>query len=452
MLQVATISSCHSVATSVGVCRAMVRLRGCHGWLVAAALTLLSPIGLAIEIPQPLTLAQLMALATHPQATDQQLQAETDRLRARQQAVAASVAPQLLLEGRARWIDPPTLSPNQESEDHRLALVARWPIYDGGDSQLQQQALEVEQAGMPWRQQRLLAQRQTALMRLFFDILLADQRFDRDNEVLAIAFIQFDRLRVRHGMGQASPVELAAAESRFQLARSQLQQSQSRQQLSRARLALALGAPEAQIVTLTSPDLTETLTREVPPLAELTAALRARNPELQVLQQQIAAAELRVQAARRGARPRLVAEAEVAHYSREVGSNDGWRAGVAISLPLLDGGGVDAAVASALAEVSRLRAELEQRQLALHEVMMSYWYELQDLRIKRNHISSQGNWREIYLDRSRTLYQMEQRADIGDAMIELTNAELEAMAHRFDTAIAWAHLDALISTADRSSP
>ncbi|MEF3193885.1 MAG: transporter, partial [Halothiobacillaceae bacterium] len=54
------------------------------------------------------------------------------------------------------------------------------------------------------------------------------------------------------------------------------------------------------------------------------------------------------------------------------------------------------------------------------------------------------DYRELYLDRSRALYEMEVSTDLGDSMVQMSDARLRSMRTLFALSLAWAELDALL--------
>jgi outer membrane protein TolC len=142
--------------------------------------------------------------------------------------------------------------------------------------------------------------------------------------------------------------------------------------------------------------------------------------------------------------PHLDGELEASSYSRELGSNDRWRAGVTLSVPIYNGDRINAAVAREEAAVMRLQAELAQAQQELRQSLLDSWFELQQLVLQRDQAKSELNYRELYLDRSRARYEMEVTADLGDAMVRLSDAQLALIKNNFDTALAREQLSALL--------
>lgn len=55
-----------------------------------------------------------------------------------------------------------------------------------------------------------------------------------------------------------------------------------------------------------------------------------------------------------------------------------------------------------------------------------------------------ADYRELYLDRSRALYEMEVKADLGDAMVRVSEAERNLRKIQFDITLGWARLETLV--------
>lgn len=195
------------------------------------------------------------------------------------------------------------------------------------------------------------------IMQRFFDVLLADLSFARDNEAMAVAYVQLDRARVRAELGQFSPLRVAELDAQYQQIRRQRAASEASQRLTRARLAQALGRPESlpsqlELPTLPAEDLS------VPSLESVVQNANAKNPHI-----------------------RAAASAE----------------------PNED--------AQAL-----LQMEIEGRALELIT-------RLELLGLIAEQTESEAHWRDLKLDESRTLYELEAKADLGFSMSQQTRAK-----------------------------
>ncbi len=416
--------------------------------IVAGLLLLCGSVAVADEtapaLPQPLTLEYALSLvdeASHPS-----MQKAEANLRAAEAGVQGSEAQDdwsVSLEARARWVQPPSVAAsNDVTDDHKGSLFLRKQLYDFGRTSALQQAAREEAGAMAHSYQSQRDQHRLAIMRAYFDVLLADQANFRDNEEMAVAYITLDRLRNRHELGQSSDIELLEQESYYQSVRLRVTQSSSKQRISRSRLANVLNHPGQLPSDLVTPEFNHK-GRQRPEYEQLLELAMQHNPTLKALQLKLEAAQQRVIGARKGTMPSLNAELEASAYSRELGSSDSWRAGVTLSVPIYNGNRIDAAVASEQAELMRLRARLIEARQELRQALLESWFELQRLALQREEALSELDYRELYLDRSRANYEMEVKADLGDAMVRLSDAQLALVKNDFDMVLAWEQLRAL---------
>ncbi|MEJ2406499.1 MAG: TolC family protein [Candidatus Thiodiazotropha sp.] len=403
-----------------------------------------APLHAVEPLPEPLTLDYALSLADEAQHPDllSQRAAETSA-EAEMMGVEADNALSVSVEGRARWVKPPSIAEDQDiTDDHKLSLYVRKPLYDFGYSDARRSAALQANRGAELRYREALMQRRVTIMRAFFDVLLADMEYARDNEALATAYIALDRLRNRQELGQASDIAVLELDNEYQNVRTQLSLSENRQRASRARLANILGRPGMLPSELQKPQL-NAHKGKLPEYDALVTRALANNPRIQALEAELLAAQKRLEAARASDNPRLNGELEASEYSRELGSSDRYRAGVVLEVPLYTGGRTDAAVAEQQANVYRIQAGLDQARYDLRQQVLDLWLELQNLKLKRDRAYSQQDFRELYLDRSRANYEMEFKADLGDAMVRLSEAQLDLARNNYDFAIAWERMKAL---------
>ena len=393
-------------------------------------------------LPDPLTLEYALSLIDegHPDLLAEQ--AEQAQLLAQLQGIDALNALDISVEGRARWVGPPSIEDEDVTDDHKLSLYVRKPLYDFGRTDALRQATQQASLGREQRYQAVRDKRRIAIMQAFFDALLSDMEYARDNEALAVAYIALDRLRNRQELGQASDIAILEKEAEYQRVRYQLAQSETRQRATRARLANLLNRPGMLPSNLRKPEL-DYQQRKLPEFETLVEQAMQKNPELLALQAELAAAQQRIEAARAEQWPRLDGELEASSYTRELGSYDRWRAGVTLQVPIYSGGRVDAAVANQQAQQYAVQARLDKARFDLRQSVLDLWLELQTLRLQQEKANSEQDYRELYLDRSRANYEMEFTADLGDAMVRLSEAQLGLAQTEYQLAIAWERLDAL---------
>ncbi|MGM0677596.1 TolC family protein [Ectothiorhodospira marina] len=411
------------------------------GPLVCLALMLpVQPPIQANELPRPLTLVDALEQAspTHPrliQGQARQRSAEADR------ALAGSRDDlEIGLQLTPRWIEPNDRAPIDRHDDSRALLQARKTLYDFGRTRHQQAAAETTLRGETLTLTDTRAQRRLEIMRGYFQVLLADLTYARDNEAMAVEFVELNRLRERHALEQISDIDLMARENRYQAARIQRHASLQRTRAARQQLALILGYPDDIPDRLRQPDLPGN-DRDLPDLEALWNIAGHHNPQLRALRLEVEAAGQRVAAQRAEGRPLLHAEAEAGWWSREFGGDRNPLAlGLVLDIPLYSGGRVDAATAREQAQRLEARGDLAEAEYALRQDVLETWQRIQHLTTRREQAQVHADYRDLYLDRSRSLYEMEVATDLGDAMTRQSEALLLTAEIEFLLALAWERL------------
>lgn len=394
------------------------------------------------KLPEPFTLEQALVYADrhHPvlAISESQLkQAEAGVLQA-----DANDDIDVRLQALAQWIDPAENSPFQESDDHRLSLLVDKPLYDFGLQSTQKEQATKNLQAQQYSYIDTKQKRRLTIMRRFFDVLLADLNFYRYNEEMATAYVRLDKLRDRFELGQVSELEVLEQDVQYQKMRRLRLASRNNQRLTRNALALSLGNPNLIPDTVAKPEL-PVLNRKVPEVEELQKQALASNLAIKSLHARLQAAQQAVEMARQSDNAVIKGQLEAHAYSRETGSTDAWRAGVLFEVPLSKGGRTDATVAMRKAELYEVQSLLEKTEMSIQQQILQLWLELESMQAKREEMQVLTDYSELYLDKSRTLYEMEVRATLGDAMITVTKAQYEALKADLDMAYAWAKMDAL---------
>jgi len=392
-------------------------------------------------LPEPLTLPFALSLsnADHPDLALQD--AALQRARAGRELVAAEQGLQVELDGRLQWVDPSRIAFDQSSDDSDIGVVVSKLLWDSGHGQAREAAAELQVAEQQWRFMGTRQRRHLQILDAYLDVLLADLEYDRDNEDMATAYVSFDRGRERQSRGQLSEIEVLALQTEYEAVRVKRYQSEVRQRASRHRLSLALNRPGQLSAALVYPEVPPW--QDLPGLEELTVEVLANNPRLQALRAARDAAERQIDAAGGKYGPRLSGEFEAREYRRETGSNDPLRAALVFRMPLYDGGVSDAEQAAARAELQRATAELARAELELQESLVDLWLQRDTLAAKRQQLEAQDRYSEHYFDRSRARYEMEVAADLGDAMVRISEVRLQRARLDFEWLRLLARLDAL---------
>lgn len=395
-------------------------------------------------LPQPLTLEYALSLAGEPHPSLAGAGARVNIARAQLEQSRSQQRPQLNLDGRLRVVEPADDVPaNRDSHaDHLLSLKLRQRLYDFGGSDADIASAKARAEGNEQRFQLVGAQRRLDILQAYFDVVLADLSFERENEDMAIAFIRFDRAQERSKLGQVSEVELLRIEADYQRVRATRFQAELEQRSTRERLAIALGRPGDLPSDVAIPKLPKRSLESIE-LNQLVDEAVQSNVELAALRAEREAASERVNALKVAGKGTLDFEAELSQYARDYGSREPARLGLYLNIPLGTGGRLDAELAEARARFHETSARLAETELLARQQISDVWILLQSLQFDQQAIEAQERFREIDLDRSRTLYEMEVQADLGDAMVQISEVRLRRYEVLFNIALAWARLDVL---------
>ena len=389
---------------------------------------------------KPLTLEEALATADAPHP-DLAL-AESD--------LAASLADRdqedsrqdfnLFLDGSLRTGKKPG---EDWSADNIGRIVARKPLLDFGRTAQSVAAAYQEVAARRAALLEARAARRIDLMARFFDVLLADLQYTADNEFMTVAFLAWDNARERFALGQVTQPQLLELEARFQDTRERRTTSLQQQRATRQKLAHAMHRPESLPSELTEPALPGN-EQTVPEYETLLPRILQHNPALQGLDAKIQASDARIAATRAERRPTLDAEVLGASYSRESVARDQVSAGLLFSVPLYQGGRIDARVARERALRERLLAQRDKLKQGLSETVLNTLHEIEGLRgSSRPAADKQIEYRDWALERSRAEYELEIRTNLGTSMAETQTALLRRKRVEYQLALALARLAAL---------
>ena len=389
----------------------------------------------AEPLPEPLRLQDALStsLDNHPTLMQQQAQQALAEARRRQATAQDDFRLDLNLE--ARWIEPSENALHDEHDDSRASLALNKTLYDFGRTRHAARAAEtsIMAEEKQYRLEQLRHRRR--VMARFFDVLLADLEYARENEAMATAFVRFDRAKDRNELGEVSDIDLLALEATYQQQRLKRQRAEDRQRHSREQLALALNRPGELSSELLPPELPGNR-NPLPDFDQLLAEAEKNNLQIAALQDRLAAVQSQRDAARAQRNPRLFFNMEATQYQRETASRDPFVASLGLRIPLYQGDRTGASTAAAEAEIQTMKAELRAQKFQLRQELLDIWQRIQTLLSQQEQARVLRDYRDLYLDRSRARYELEIKTDLGDAMVEQSAARLFAAKTDYDLALA----------------
>ena len=400
------------------------------------------------RLPDPLNLQQAMDMANDQQHY-QLLEARAEMANAVSQlAQAESVmdfSAQLELE--AAYIEPSPIAIDQSRNDGQAALRLVKPLYDFAGSDEKVLAANIEHSALQDFMQYVIAQRKLDIARQFFEVILADLKYAWDNEAMAMAFVRFDADKDRYALAQISDVQMLEAENQYLDILHQRSLSEMNQRHTRAVLAELLNRPTQLPSNLKMPD-TAHIKASSPEYPRVLEKVMQFNPLIKLTESQLEAAEQRVIAESQQLRPRLNAELEVYEYARLQGSSDEWRAQLNLTIPLYENASIKSNVARARADKLRKQAELLSIKSEIRKQALQLWQTVELLSRRREQLKTSQEFRELNLDRSRALYEMEVATDLGSSMVAISEIQYKQAKNDFELALAWMQLRVLAGETD----
>lgn len=195
----------------------------------------------------------------------------------------------------------------------------------------------------------------------YLQVLLAEEGRQLAQTQVDSVTVQATQARERFQRGEGTRVDVAQAQSNLDVARTRVFEADELLDLSRRQLKRITGLNETQVARVPTDYLPAPLPQEG--LADwLSLALR-QNPSLQAREQALTAAKMAVQRNLAGHLPRLDLVASLSQSQNESISSLNQTStlrsvGVQLSVPLYNGGGVDANVKQARADQSKAEEEI----------------------------------------------------------------------------------------------
>lgn len=412
-------------------------------WLSRTACLLLLAAACNTALAAALTLEAALATAESAHPDLLLAQAEKDSALAERDIAGARQDSSINLEGILRSGRPSTGDSGFVS-DNSVRLTARKTLYDFGRSSNAELASQYELNAREAALTSMLDQRRLEIMARYFEVLLADMQFTVDNELMAVHYVGFEQGQDRLARGQISSVDLAELETRYRDTLVKRNASAQRQRITRALLANAMNRPGDLPGDLEDPALPGNQ-RALPDYETLIPILLENNARLRAQQEMLAASQKRLESLRAEKGPTLDAEVQAADYSRTAVTRDNLSAGLILSWPLYQGERADARVAREMAQFSKVQAHTDKLKMELTQALLETCLEISQLQsTARTAAQKNTDFRDLQLERSRGLYELELKSNLGTSMVETADATLRSRRNEYLLALGFARLEALL--------
>ena len=417
-------------------------------WFLCPALALGEEERVHPPLPEPLPLsdALLIGIQSHPNLVVAQSQVAEAEISSGKVDVSYGVNAFVELQPR---LSSRAAADNVDfQDDSRYGLVIRKRLTDFGQTESRKEAAQSDIAASQARFVTRLDRHRLEIMRSFFAVILSDHAYRARNERLAIEYFRYSRMAERRDrFEQYSDLEVAKQEAAYRKAYVARHRADLERRQRRHALALKLGRPGELSSELVVPDLSAYRDRDIPEYNDIINEAIATSSILKAHRANVASAQAKVSVAEKLNSPVLSADFEAREYhDSSFSSRDRYRLNLKFIMPLLDGTHVrDTEVALAENALAQKQAELLMAEYGVREDVLSL---ISDLLVNRAAIvaaEADETYRSYYQDRSRVMYEMEMRSDLGDAQAAAAEAMLEAARVDFEQVLLWAELDALLA-------
>ena len=423
----------------------------CFSLLVALVFSLHSFTVLAIDedntytaLPEPLTLTDALNLGrdrSHPNL----LQSQADQISAQSELEHAKSSYEFsaALDISTGLIDPSDVALDQSSEDSSVSLSIKKQLYDFGYTSSAIESAENSVIATEFKETHIRGLHDIDIVKHYYEVVLSDLKYLWDNEAMSMRFVRLDKSRDRFALKQISDIDVLDDEVRYQQALTLRRITDFKQRTTRASLAEMINRPGELSTRLdTQVRLKQNLVLSEPD-EYITAAL---DNNAQILEQKsvLSAAQHAVESVKNRWHPTLEAEIKVSEYSRVKASNENWRAGLNLHVPLAESTSNAAEVKKKHSQWLSQKAKLKQMQSSLRNMIYQLWQKIQALQIENNQLKVEDKHAKRALDKSRGEYELEQRTDFGVALVNTSRVRYQLYKNEVEQLIAWMELTMLL--------
>ena len=410
-----------------------------------SAVGMLALPGLAnsFETPdEPLRLVDAVGYAQHIHPSNRHLELDYELARETHQQLESGSrleARVLVVPQRADRADK---NLTNSVDDSYARLEVTYPIYDFGltSASADQAATNLDIAGqfVDFSTQ----QRRLAIMRQFFDVLLADLDYGVKNEKMTLAFLRFNRYREEMELYQAhAEVDVLALETIYRERFHARQQAAIEQLVSRRKLGMMMGSVDYVPRDLQQPNLSIYIDREVLDYQVMLENVLKNSHEMVTTKLQVEQAQQALTVVEKRYQPSVDVRLEATEWTQETGSRNSASIGFQFKIPLASGTRKSHDRKKAMIDIQRAEARVAEVEHELRTQVLELWKTISLNQVDLAAARVRSDYRDQYMDRARTLYELEETADIGDAQAEQLRSLLDTKRVEFELTLAWCKYD-----------
>ena len=368
-----------------------------------------------------------------------------DSAQAELDLVSSAFDPTIDLYLRGERVDRAMEGLEHSRDDSSATLRIVQDLFDFGSRSEMKKARSVGLQRARKQLDQELQKNRLLILQRYLEVLLADLDYGVKNEEMTVDFLRFSRLQEGYtDFGTYTQVEVLESQAKYQAAFVIRQKANYERQASRRRLANAMGLEDYVPRDLTLPDLSEFLERELPEYNDLLAKVLDANPELEIAKLQVQEAIHTAGSREAKFKPSVQGIIEGKKWQQPIGTRDEATVAIELRVPLYAGSEKRVTQQRNRIAVEQSYANLTSIEFDLRETTLQLWLELNELSTSSVAADVATEYRDYYLDRSRTLYELEVKSDLGDAQAKLLGALRDKSQVDFQTVLVWTQLDLLM--------
>lgn len=279
------------------------------------------------------------------------------------------------------------------------------------------------------------------IMRHFFEVILVDMQLETMLERLAISAIRANDVQDDFDINKASEVELLGKQAITQLDVSKRIRIEAQQILKRAELANILGIKyEDRPDDLVNPKLKHYFSKVLASLDKLRESAFKNNAELQIMHQDLSSLKRQISRHKSDYGVVIKGNVRVGEQAYQRDKNGNLRFGINLTMPLGKDNRKQQTIAKLKIQTKQVALDIQQFKQDLSSQILTLWLTLNELKQVQTSLTTELDYRDLYLERARANYEMELKSDLGDALTQFTNTEYKLAKNQFDFVITFEKL------------
>lgn len=336
-------------------------------------------------------------------------------------------------------------NPEKVENDTFGYIVWKNKLYDSNDN-LDEEGFKQNKINKDFLLKLSQLERKIVVMKTFFDTNLASLYHQYLIEQLAMDAIYHNRAKDFYPTGRVSDVEVLEKETNMLLASAKNFSAEENIYNNKSKLANLLDIDVKKLPQIERPKLKSYFDKVILENGKLFELAIKNDPKLQQMIQKFDYLSHRITSLKNNFDLQV---GTVAMYGNEPqktldDQNNRWEARVTLRVPLYDREKNANEIQKVIIEKNKLQVSIEKYKLELAQKIDEIVSKLNfQIRLEKAY-KTQFEYRNLYLERSRTAYNLDRQSDLGDAMVQLSKAEYELEKNRYEFVITYETLKLLV--------